>query len=105
MPPRTRKQHSASRVSDSLSGHCVRGDHLDYQLSDPTWLLVEREVARVGDRDEGHMRAILERAPLVVGQSDIVVLAEHDPRPGACIAQAGDQRAVVVQVVEVTAGL
>ena len=30
-------------------------------------LLVEREVTRVGDRDDGHVRALLERAPLVVG--------------------------------------
>src|SRR4051794_41898634 len=91
-------------MSDSLSARCVRGDHLDYQLSDPTRLLVEREVTRVGDRDDGRVRALLERAPLIVGQSDVVALAEHDPRPGTRIAQAGDQRAVVVQILEGTAG-
>ena len=62
-----RERHSASRVSESLSACCVRGDHLDDQLSDPTRLLVEREVARVGDRHDGHVRALLERGPLVVG--------------------------------------
>ena len=56
-----------SRVSDELSGRCVRGDHLDDQLSDPTRLLIEREVTRVGDRDDGHVRALLERPPFVVG--------------------------------------
>src|SRR3954451_12391429 len=43
-----------------LSARCVRGNHLDYQLSDPTRLLVEREVTRVGDRDDDHVRALLE---------------------------------------------
>ena len=56
-----------SRVSDSLSARCVRGDHLDDQLSDPTRFLVECEVTRLGDRDDGGVGALLERAPLVVG--------------------------------------
>jgi hypothetical protein len=59
--------HRAVAVSDSVSGRCVRGEHLDDQLSDPTRLLVEREVTRVGDRDDGHVRALLEREPFVVG--------------------------------------
>jgi hypothetical protein len=45
----------------------VSASYLDDQLSGPTRLLVEREVTRVGDSDDGHLKALLERAPLGVG--------------------------------------
>lgn len=45
----------------------VRREHPDDQLSNPVRLFVEREVPCVGDRDQGHVGALLERAALVVG--------------------------------------
>jgi hypothetical protein len=58
-----------------------RGDRLEDQLGDPTGVGVQREVAGVGNRDEGYARATLESASLVVEEAYVVLVAEHDPGP------------------------
>jgi hypothetical protein len=71
----------------SLSaGHCAR-DRLEDELGDLCGLLVEGEVSGVGDPDDAHVRTRLEHVSLVVGDSDVVALAVHDPRRDARIGK------------------
>ena len=38
---------------------------------------------RVGDGDQGHSWTLLEHVTLLVGETDVVVVAEYDPGPHA----------------------
>src|SRR5205823_5072604 len=81
------------------------GDGVENGPGDLTRLLVEREVPSVGDRHYGHVRGRFENALLLVRESDLVVLAENDPRRHARIAKSRGKRAVAIEVLEIPAVL
>ena len=62
-------------------------------------------MSRVGDPDDAHLRTRLEHVSLLVGDSDVVPLAVHDPRRHARIGKSRGERAVAVEVLEIQMGL
>ena len=80
------------------------GDGLEDQVGHPGRLLVECEVAGIGDLDQADQRALLEAAALVRAKPDVVVFPERDPRPHPRVTQARHERPVTIEVLEVGAG-
>src|SRR3954451_20016749 len=66
----------------------LRAQGVEEQLGDLAGLLVEREMPCVRDLEDRHVGVLGEYVPLVVGDCDVVPLAEDDPGGDVGITEA-----------------
>ena len=75
----TSSPSGVTHLTFTRAAACRARSGLKHDGCDLVRLLVEREVSRVGDLDEGHVRSCSEHLSLVGRDADVVAFAVYDP--------------------------